>query len=146
MKFSGRVISAGGGGHAVRVPPEVALTFDSRRPAVLALVNGVTYDSRLMVYGGKTYLGLRLELLRRLGVGVGDEVEIELSERVAAEAPTAVDDPAELAAALDGSPVARRAYAALTDDDRAEYARWIAGAEPPAREQRVARLLRRLTS
>jgi len=146
VKFSAEVISAGGGGHAVRVPPEVALTFDSRRPAVLALVNGVEYRSRLMVYGGKTYLGLRRDLLRRIGVGVGAEVEIELSEAVAAEVAAVVDQPAELTSALGEHPDAREAYALLTDADRAEYARWIGSAEQPERDQRVARLLRRLTS
>lgn len=146
MKFSAEVSAAGGGGHAVRVPPEVALTFDSRRPAVLALVNGVEYRSRLMVYGGKTYLGLRRELLRRLGVSAGGQVEIELSEAVAAEEPALVEEPAKLTEALAENSEARTAYAALTDADRAEYARWIGSVEPPEQDQRVARLLRRLSS
>ena len=114
---------------------------------MLALVNGVEYRSRLMVYGGTTYLGLRRELLRRLGVIAGDQVEIELSEEVVAAAvPTDVAEPAELTAALGANPKAEQAYAALTDADRAEYARWIATAEPPERDERLARLLHRLTS
>jgi len=146
VRFAAEVISAGGGGHAVAVPSEVALAFDSRRPAVLALVNGVHYRSRLMVYGGTTYLGLRVTLLRQLGVGVGDEVEIELSEEVAAEVPTVVEEPADLTRALAERPEARQAYAALTEADRREYSRWIASVEPPEREQRISRLLRRLTT
>jgi hypothetical protein len=146
VRFAAEVISAGGGGHAVRVPSEVALAFNSRRPAVLALVNGVSYRSRLLVYGGTTYLGLRVALLRQLGVGVGDEVQIELSEEVAAEVPTVVEEPVGLTTALGEHPAAREAYAALTEADRAEYSRWIASAEPPEREQRIARLLRRLTT
>ena len=75
MSFSAEVLSAGqGGGHALVVPKEVAAQFSSKRPAVVALVNGVEYRSRLAVYGGHSYLGLRKDLLRRLEVGVGDVV------------------------------------------------------------------------
>jgi hypothetical protein len=99
MAFTAEVISAGpgGGGHAVVVPKEVATTFTSKRPPVLAQVNGVEYRSRLMVYGGKSYLGLRKDLLRELGVDVGDQVEIELAEdhqeRVVVEPPRAHPGP-----------------------------------------------------
>ena len=37
-----------------------------------------------MVYGGKSFLGLRKDLLRSIGAATGDEVSIELTE-VAAE-------------------------------------------------------------
>ena len=81
MSFSAEVLSAGqGGGHALVVPKEVAAQFGSKRPAVVALVNGVEYRSRLAVYGGQSYLGLRKDLLRRLEVEVGDVVEVELVE------------------------------------------------------------------
>ena len=67
MAFSAEVLSAGqGGGHAVVVPKEVAAAFGSKRPPVVAHVNGVEYRSRLMVYGGQSYLGLRKDLLRQL--------------------------------------------------------------------------------
>ncbi len=73
--------------------------FGSKRPTVLAHVNGVEYRSRLAVYGGQSYLGLRKDLLRRLEVGAGDLVEVELvedhEERVVVEPP-------ELTAALGG--------------------------------------------
>src|SRR5829696_2283863 len=68
------------GGHAALVPPEVAASFPTKRPAVVATVNGTEYRSRLMVYGGKTYLGLRKDLLRKIGAGAGDTVQIELTE------------------------------------------------------------------
>ena len=71
--------SATGGGHAVVVPPEVAAAFSAKRPPVVAYVNGTEYRSRLMVYGGTSYLGLRKELLNAIGAGVGDEVEVALA-------------------------------------------------------------------
>ena len=47
--FSAEVLSSGqGGGHAVVVPKEVAANFSSKRPAVLAHVDGVEYRLSLI--------------------------------------------------------------------------------------------------
>ena len=144
MSFSAEVLSAGqGGGHALVVPKEVAAQFGSKRPAVVALINGVEYRSRLAVYGGQSYLGLRKDLLRRLEVEVGDVVEVELvedhQERV-------VVDPPELTAALGEHPAAKAAYEQLPYSHRTEYARWIEeGKKPETRADRVARTIKRLT-
>ena len=99
------MLSAQGGGHAVVVPKDVAATFSSKRPPVLAHINGVEYRSRLMVYGGQCYLGLRKDLLRRLDVGVGDHVEIELAED---HEERVVVEPPELTRALADNPAAAR--------------------------------------
>jgi hypothetical protein len=144
VTFSAEVLSAGqGGGHAVLVPKEIAAAFSSKRPHVLAQVNGVEYRSRLMVYGGKSYLGLRKDLLRQLGVGVGDSVQVELvedhEERVVVEPP-------ELTKALADNPTAMAAYARLPFTHRNEYARWIdEGKKPETRADRVAKTIKRLT-
>ena len=144
MAFSAEVLSGGqGGGHAVVVPKEVAAMFSSKRPAVMAVVNGVEYRSRLAVYGGQSYLGLRKDLLRRLEVDVGDMVEVELvedhEERVVVE-------PAELIAALAENATAKAAYEQLPYSHRTEYARWIEeGKKPETRADRVAKTIRRLT-
>ena len=125
------------------VPKEIAQTFSSKRPPVLAHVNGVEYRSRLMVYGGQSYLGLRKDLLRRLAVAVGDLVQIELvedhEERVVVEPP-------ELTQALADNPVAQAAYEHLPFSHRTEYARWIdEGKKPETRADRVAKTIKRLT-
>ena len=144
MAFTGEVLSAGqGGGHAVVVPKEVAAAFGSKRPRVLAHVNGVEYRSRLMVYGGQSYLGLRKDLLRQLEVEAGDRVQIELvedhEERVVVEPP-------ELTQALADDPAAQAAYQKLPLTHRNEYARWIdEGKKPETRADRVAKTLKRLT-
>jgi bifunctional DNA-binding transcriptional regulator/antitoxin component of YhaV-PrlF toxin-antitoxin module len=144
MAFTGEVLSAGqGGGHAVVVPKEVAAAFGSKRPQVLAHVNGVEYRSRLMVYGGQSYLGLRKDLLRQLEVEAGDRVQIELvedhEERVVVEPP-------ELTQALADDPAAQAAYQKLPLTHRNEYARWInEGKKPETRADRVAKTIKRLT-
>jgi len=143
MAFTAEVLSAQGGGHAVVVPKDVAATFPSKRPPVIAQVNGVEYRSRLMVYGGQCYLGLRKDLLRQLNVRVGDQVEIELAEdheeRVAVEPP-------ELTQALADNPTAHAAYEKLPFTHRNEYARWIdEGKKPETRADRVNKTIKRLT-
>jgi hypothetical protein len=144
MPFSAEVLSAGqGGGHLVVVPKEIAQAFSSKRPRVLAHVNGAEYRSRLMVYGGQTYLGLRKDLLRQLDVSVGDVVQIELvedhQERVVVEPP-------ELTQALADNPTAKAAYEQLPFTHRNEYARWIdEGKKPETRADRVAKTIKRLT-
>ena len=146
--FSAEILSAGGGGHAVVVPKEVAAAFATKRPAVLALVDGVEYRSRLAVYGGKSYLGLRKDLLRQIGREAGEVVEISLEEddtEAPAPAPTEVTEPPELLAALAENPAVRAAYEALPPSHRREYARWIDEAkQAETRAERVAKMVRRL--
>jgi hypothetical protein len=141
--FTAEVLGAQGGGHAVVVPKDVAATFSSKRPPVLAHVNGVEYRSRLMIYGGQCYLGLRKDLLRQLDVTVGDQVEIELTED---NEERVVVEPPELVQALADNPAARAAYEKLPFTHRNEYARWIdEGKKPETRADRVVKTIRRLT-
>ena len=147
--FSAEILSAGGGGHAVVVPKEVAAAFPTKRPAVLALVDGVEYRSRLAVYGGKSYLGLRKDLLRQIGRQAGDMVEITLEEDDPDPPPPAVEvttEPPELLAAMAENPVVRAAYEALPPSHRREYAKWIGEAkQPTARAERVGKMVKRLS-
>jgi Bacteriocin-protection, YdeI or OmpD-Associated/Domain of unknown function (DUF1905) len=149
VAFSAEILSAGGGGHAVVVPKEIAAAFASKRPAVLARVDGVEYRSRLAVYGGKSYLGLRKELLRQIGRETGEVVEISLEEDVAepeVPAPPEVTEPPELLAALEENPAVRAAYEALPPSHRREYARWIGEAkQADTRAERAAKMFRRLS-
>jgi hypothetical protein len=144
MAFTAEILSAGqGGGHAVVVPKEVAAAFPGKRPQVLAHVNGVEYRSRLMVYGGQSYLGLRKDLLRQLRVAAGDQVQIELVEDLQERV---VVEPPELTEALAQNPVAQAAYQKLPFTHRNEYARWIdEGKKSQTRADRVAKTIKRLT-
>ena len=144
MAFSAEVLSMGqGGGHALVVPKQVAAMFTSKRPPVVAHVNGVEYRSRLAVYGGQSYLGLRKDLLKRLGVGAGDVVDVELVED---DQERVVVEPPELTAALAENPAAKAAYDQLPFTHRNEYARWIdEGKKPETRADRLAKTIKRLT-
>jgi uncharacterized protein YdeI (YjbR/CyaY-like superfamily) len=102
----------------------------------------VAYRSRLSVYGGATYLGLRKEVRDAAGVSVGDEVQVtmELDDQ-----PREVDLPPALAAALARDDVACGAYEGLSFTHRREYAQWIAEAKrPETRERRVRKAIEML--
>ena len=144
--FTAEVLSAGGGGHAVLVPKEVAAKLSGRRVPVLASIDGVEYRARVAVYGGKVYLGLRQDLLRRIGRQAGDTVEVRLAEGSQPEPAPEVTEPPELAAALAKNEAACTAYAALPADSHREYWTWIGAAEQPeTRAERVDRMVRRLS-
>jgi Domain of unknown function (DUF1905)/Bacteriocin-protection, YdeI or OmpD-Associated len=146
-RFTAEVLAAGGGGHAVVVPKEIAGVLSGRRVPVLTHVDGVEYRSRVAVYGGQVYLGLRKDLLRRIGRQAGDTVEIRLVEAIEpppASAPE-LTEPPELTAALAGN-AAGVAYADLPVEHQREFWAWIAAADDPAtRADRVARTVRRLS-
>jgi Bacteriocin-protection, YdeI or OmpD-Associated/Domain of unknown function (DUF1905) len=147
-RFTAEVLAAGGGGHAVVVPKEIAASLSGRRVPVLAHVDGVEYRSRVAVYGGQVYLGLRKDLLRRIGRQAGDTVEIRLVESVEPQPASApeLSEPPDLVVALAENPTAQTAYAALPPEHQREFWAWITAAEQPeSRADRVARTVRRLT-
>jgi Bacteriocin-protection, YdeI or OmpD-Associated/Domain of unknown function (DUF1905) len=122
------------------VPFDPKAAFGSARPPVRCTINGMEYRSRLSVYGGSTYLGLRSDLRKAVGglsVGYAVEVTMELDD-----APREVEVPPALAAALAGDDGARAAYEALSFTHRKEYAQWIGEAKrEETRERRVAKAI-----
>jgi len=79
--FHAVVAEAGpGGGHWVEIPFDVRAAFGEARAPVAATVAGVPYRSRVAVYGGRTYLGLRKDLLAVAGKVVGDDGEAKRAE------------------------------------------------------------------
>lgn len=140
-------MDGGGGGHAVLVPREVAAELTEKRPRVLALVDGAEYHSRIAVYGSKSYLGLRKDLLRSIGKDTGEVVEIELTEEAAAEPEPAPEptEPAELTELLAADASARAAFDALPPSHQREYLRWIGeGAKTETRTVRAQKTVQRI--
>ena len=121
------------------MPFDAKAEYGSARAPVRCTINGVAYRSRLSVYGGTTYLGLRREVRDAPGVSLGDEVQVtmELDDE-----PREVEVPPALAAALAGDD---RAYERLSFSHRKEYAQWIAEAKrPETRERRVRKAIEML--
>jgi hypothetical protein len=109
---------------------------------VRGTVDGTPVRSRLSVYGGRTYLGLRAEIRDAAGIGVGDDVEVVLELD---DAPRELELPGALAAALADDDAARAAFDALAFTYRREYAEWVGSAKrPETRERRVTRAVEML--
>jgi hypothetical protein len=119
------------------VPFDAKAEYGEARAPVRCTVNGVDYRSRLAVYGGRTYLGLRSELRHEIGVDVGDAVEVTMEHD---DAPRDVEVPPALAAALAEDDRAREAYEGMAFTHRKEYARWI---EEAKKEDTRARRVRK---
>jgi bifunctional DNA-binding transcriptional regulator/antitoxin component of YhaV-PrlF toxin-antitoxin module len=125
--FTGRLEQSGrGGGHRIVVPFDAREAFGEARPPIRGAVDGMPIRSRLSVYGGTTYLGLRRELREAAGIDVGDLVEVALELD---DEPREVVVPAELAAALSADADVRATFDALAFTHRREYAEWVDGAK-----------------
>src|SRR2546429_453860 len=88
----------------IEIPFDVKAAFGAARPKVRATVKSVTWRTPLPVYGGKTSLGLRKEVVPRSRARTGEVVGVLLE---ADPAPRGVPPPAALAAALKRSRAAR---------------------------------------
>jgi hypothetical protein len=109
---------------------------------VRVAVNGRELRLRLARMGGENMIGFSRAARREAGLEPGDEAEVEIALD---EAPREVEVPADLAAALDADPEARRAFDALSFTHRKEYARWVGEAKrPETRERRVAETVERV--
>jgi hypothetical protein len=142
MRFTAPMQRADGGGRWVEIPAAVAVDLPQKRAPVLATVNGHPYRTRVTVYGGRSYLGLRADLRASAGIEVGDLLDVEL---VIDTEPRVVEEPDELRAALEGSAPARARYDSLSYTHRREYAQWIGAAKrPDTRVRRAARAVEML--
>jgi hypothetical protein len=123
------------GGRFVRCPFDARDVFGEARPPVEGTVNGHPFRSRLMRYGGLTYLGFTREVRTAAGVTDGAVLDIELDRD---EEPREVVVPAELATALAAAADAAGRFDDLSFSHRREYAQWVDQAVRPATRSRRA--------
>ncbi|TDE09644.1 YdeI/OmpD-associated family protein [Jiangella asiatica] len=134
-----------GPGCGFQLPFDPKETFGKARAPVLVSVDGrPPFRTTVAVYGGAGWVGLRKARRAELGVEAGDTVHVRIEPD---DAPRVVRVPAELAAALGESPVAARAFEALSYTHRKEYAEWVAEARrQQTRDSRAATTVRKLLS
>jgi hypothetical protein len=146
-KFKGRLTSTprGGGGTLVPVPREVATKLGLKgMPRIQAVIAGMPYRGSLMPMGDGTYcLGVLKSIQEAAGVGMGDEIAVELELDTE---PRTVEVPPDLAAALARDRKAAAAWEELSYTNRKEIARSLEESKKPeTRERRLVAAMERLS-
>jgi hypothetical protein len=145
MRFRAVVLLGGKTATGIEVPAEVVEGLGgSRRPAVSVTINGYGYRSTVAPMGGRYMLPLSAENRQGAGVAAGDEVEVTLELDTA---PREVTVPADLAAALDETPEAKRFFEGLSYSRKLRYVLQVEGAKKAeTRQRRVADTVTRLAN
>jgi hypothetical protein len=120
--------------HFIRVSAAVltALGPEKRAPVRLT-INGHTYRTRIAVYGGQSYLGVRREIREAAGIAAGDLLAVTLeydAELRMVELPDAVR------MAVEADPGTAAAFDGLSYTRKKELVEWITGAKRPETQRR----------
>ncbi|HEX4517368.1 MAG TPA: YdeI/OmpD-associated family protein [Polyangiaceae bacterium] len=123
----------------IEVPEDVRAVFGKARPPVVVAIDSYEFRTTIMVYGGKSYVGVRRSHREAAKLAPGQRVRvvIELDE-----APRTVPPPKELAAVLAKDKNARAAWEALSFTHQREHAEAIEDAKKPeTRARRVEKTI-----
>ncbi|MGP1675090.1 MAG: YdeI/OmpD-associated family protein [Candidatus Limnocylindrales bacterium] len=138
MRFRTTILQGDKTATGIRVPDEVVASLGKgKRPPIKVTINGFTYRNTIAVMGGVYMVGVSAENRAGAGVTGGDvvDVDIELDTE-----PRTVDVPADLAAALDADPDARRTFDALSNSNKGWHVLQVQGAKSDeTRARRIAK-------
>jgi actin-like ATPase involved in cell morphogenesis len=127
-------LRAFGNNTGIEVPAEVIERLGGgNRPAVVVDVNGYVYQSTIAVMGGKHLISVSAAIRRETGLSGGDSIVVKLT---LAAGPRPVVVPADLAAALDDEPIARRFFDGLSNSLQRYHCDNIVGAKSAETRQR----------
>jgi hypothetical protein len=128
---------------AFEIPFDVRATYGEARPAVKMTVCGETRPTRVIVYGGKSMLGIWKAMIAKHELRPGQTIEVTLEPDTEARV---VTPPKELAAILKKNAAARTGWQAMSYTHQREWATAIADAKKPeTRERRIAQAIEALT-
>ena len=118
----------------IRVPDEVVEALAAgKRPKVRVTIRGYTYRSSIAVVSGTYMVGVSADVRAAAGVAGGDDVDVDIEVDTA---PREVTVPADLAAALDAEPNARRTFDALSYSNKSWHVLQVDGAKTDETRQR----------
>jgi hypothetical protein len=113
--------------HFIRVPAAVVTALgQGKRAPVNVTLNRYTYRSRIAVYGGQYYLGVRREIREAAAVSAGDQLQVTVE--FDAELRT-VDLPDALRAAVEADARTAAAFSKLSYTHKKELVEWVTGAK-----------------
>ena len=143
MKFRTTVLLGGRTATGMVVPDDVIAALDSgRQPSVRITIGGHTYRTTVASRAGQFLLPLSAENREAAGVAAGDEVDVDIELDTA---PREVAVPAELAAALDAEPAARRTFDGLSNSNKSWHTYQVENAKTDeTRQRRIAKSIEAL--
>jgi hypothetical protein len=138
MRFHTTILQSGKTATGIRIPDEIVEGLGAgKKPPVRVTINGYTYRSTVAVMGGDFMVGVNADNRAGAGVAGGDEVDVDIELDTA---PREVNVPADLAAALDAEPAARRTFDALSYSNKSWHTLQVEGAKTDeTRQRRIAR-------
>jgi hypothetical protein len=138
MRFHTTILQSGKTATGIRIPDEIVDGLGAgKKPPIRVTINGYTYRSTVAVMGGDYMVGVNADNRAGAGVAGGDEVDVDIELDTA---PREVTVPADLAAALDAEPDARRTFDALSYSNKSWHTLQVEGAKTDeTRQRRIAR-------
>ncbi len=137
MKFRATVLQSGKTATGIEVPESVVEALGSgKRPPVRVTLNGYTYRNTIAVMNGVFMLSVSSDVRQQSGVRAGDEVDVEVELDTA---PREVSVPADVVAALEQEPDAKRVFDGLSYSNKLRIVLAIDGAKTAeTRQRRIA--------
>jgi len=141
--FTATIQNAGGGGAFVEVPFDVEKVFDSKRPKVKAMIEGIPYRSTLMRMGSEHHiLGVLKDIREQIGKSFGDEVTITIEPDTE---PRLIEIPKDLMKELKKDKDAKAFFDKLSYTHQKEYVRWVDEAKKEeTRQNRIVKTIEML--
>jgi bifunctional DNA-binding transcriptional regulator/antitoxin component of YhaV-PrlF toxin-antitoxin module len=134
MRFSTTLELHGKTATGMVVPPDVLESLGGgKKPAVVVTFGGHSYRTTVGSRGGQSLVPVSAEHRAAAGVAAGDTVEVDVELD---DAPRVVEVPADLAAALDVEPAARRRFDSLSYSNQRRHVLAVEGAKTESTRQR----------
>lgn len=145
MRFRSAVTLAGTTATGIEVPENVVIGLGrGKRAPVRVTLGNYSYRTTVAPMGGSFWIPLSAEHRGAAGVAAGDEVDVDIEVD---DQPRAVEVPADLAAALDRTPAARRAFDALSYSNQQRYVLSVQGAKTDeTRRRRIDKAVTELSA
>jgi len=140
MQFRATVQLDGKTATGIRVPEEiVAALGGGNRPRVCVTLGGYSYQTTVARMRGEFLFPVSAAVREQAGVAAGDEVEVGIELDTA---PRELEVPAELAAALERDPVARKTFECLSYSNKKRHVLAVEGAKTEeTRQRRLGKIL-----
>jgi hypothetical protein len=141
--FTAVIQNAGGGGAFVEVPFDVEKEFNSKRPKVKAMIEGVPYRGILTRMSTDCHiLGIRKDIREQIGKTFGDEIKVTVEPYTE---PREVEIPNDLMKEFKKEKEAKAFFDKLSYTHQREYVMWINEAKrEETRQNRIVKTIEML--